>query len=77
MKTLASINIAHEMDAMRMDRDWAPKPSSPARKPQLNSLAARVWAHLTWGRWTAIVLFVVALIAALWLKHNWVNAAAG
>jgi hypothetical protein len=57
-----------------MGLGWVPEHSRPKLKQQLNGLAQRVWAHLTWGRWTAIVLFVVAFIAALWLKHNWVDA---
>ena len=62
------------MNPAKTDLNWAPETSHATLKQQLNRLAARVWAHLTWGRWTAIGLFVAAFIAALWLKHNWVNA---
>jgi hypothetical protein len=74
MKTLTAINSSRDMNTREMDLDWVPEESRSAFKEHLNRLAARVWAHLTWGRWTAIGLFVVAFIAALWLKHNWVNA---
>ncbi|MGA2660043.1 MAG: hypothetical protein ABSH34_21280 [Verrucomicrobiota bacterium] len=35
-------------------------------------LAAQVWACLTWGRWLSLGLFLVALVAALWLKGHWI-----
>ena len=74
MNTLNNITSSRDMNPAGTDLNWAPETSHARLKQQLNRLAARVWAHLTWGRWTAIGLFVAAFIAALWLKHNWVNA---
>ena len=62
------------MNLGEMDLNWVSEDSRTGPKEHFRRLAARVWAHLTWGRWTAIVLFVLAFIAALWLKHNWVEA---
>ena len=74
MKTLVEISSSRDMDPREMDLNWVPEEPHSALKEQFKRWAARVWAHLTWGRWTAIGLFVAAFIVALWLKHNWVNA---
>ena len=74
MNTLTDISSSRELYPAGKDQYRAPESDRAALKQQLNLVAARVWAHLTWGRWTAIGLFVAAFIAALWLKHNWVNA---
>jgi len=74
MKTLAGISSSRDMNPAGLDLDWVPERPRLTFNEQLKEIAARVWAHLTWGRWTAIGLFVAAFIAALWLKHNWVNA---
>lgn len=47
---------------------WVADASWVGLKHQCNRLASRVWAFLTWGRLTAIGLFVAALVTAIWLK---------
>jgi hypothetical protein len=74
MNTLNDISSSRNMNPAGMGLNWAPENTHVTFNQQLKGLAAQVWAHLTWGRWTAIGLFVAAFIAALWLKHNWVNA---
>ena len=74
MNTLNDISSSRDMNPAGMGLNWAPENTRVTSNQQLKRLGARVWAHLTWGRWTAIGLFVAAFIAALWLKHNWVNA---
>ena len=71
MKTLTGISSSRDMNPAGMDLNWAPDNTRVTFNQQLKALAARVWAHLTWGRWTASGLFVAAFIAALWLKRHW------
>ena len=74
MKTLNGIRSSRDMNPAGLDLNWVADQPRVTFNEQLKGIAGRVWAHLTWGRWTAIVLFIAAFIAALWLKHNWVNA---
>jgi hypothetical protein len=74
MNTLNNITSSRDMSPAGTDLNWVPENPHVTFNQQLKRLATRVWAHLTWGRWTAIGLFIAAFIAALWLKHNWVNA---
>jgi hypothetical protein len=71
MKTLTGINSSRDMNSAGLDFNWVPEKPRVEFNEQLKGLAVRVWAHLTWGRWTAIGLFVAAFIAALWLKRHW------
>ena len=71
MNTLNDISSSRDMRPAGMDLHWAPESRRVTFNQQLKRLAARVWAHLTWGRWTAIGLFVAAFVAALWLKRHW------
>ena len=71
MKTLTGISSSRDMNPAGLDPNWVPEKPRVTSNEQLKGLAARVWAHLTWGRWTAIGLFVAAFVAALWLKRHW------
>ena len=71
MNTLNDISSSRDMNSAEMDLNWVPEKPRLTFNQQLNRLAARVWAHLTWGRWTAIGLFVAAFITAQWLKRHW------
>ena len=62
------------MEPAWKDQNRATGNSRTTMGQQLSRLGRRLWTFLTWGRWTAIGLFIAAFIAALWLKHNWVNA---
>jgi hypothetical protein len=71
MNTLSDISSSRDRNLAGTDLNWVPEHPLLTFNQQLNRLAARVWAHLTWGRWTAIGLFVAAFVAALWLKRHW------
>lgn len=71
MNTLTDISSSRDLNSAGTDLNWVSENTRVTLKQQLNRLAARVWAHLTWGRWTAIGLFVAAFISAQWLKRHW------
>ena len=71
MNTLSDISSSRDRNLAGTDLNWVPEHPLLTFNQQLNRLAARDWAHLTWGRWTAIGLFVAAFVAALWLKRHW------
>ena len=47
---------------------WVTDESWVGFKHQCMRMASRVWAYLTWGRLTALGLFLMALATAIWLK---------
>jgi hypothetical protein len=71
MNILNDISSSRDLSSSGTDLNWIPENPRLTFNQQLNRLAARGWAYLTWGRWTAIGLFVAAFIASLWLKRHW------
>jgi hypothetical protein len=71
MKAFTDIDTTTDYNRMGLDLNLAPDHARLTFNQQVKRLARRIWAHLTWGRWTAIGLFVAAFVTAQWLKRHW------